>query len=101
MPDPVSEAARILGERLRDERLRIAASQEDVAHLADMNVSNYGKIERGLGNPKVHTLVTIAGVLGVDPGKLLSGIDGDMVPGRPRVYRAVDFIREREARARS
>lgn len=101
MPEPLSEAARVMGERLRVERIRIGASQEDIAHLAGMNVSNYGKIERGLGNPTMHTLVTIAGVLGVDPGAILTGLGGHTVPGRPRVYSAADYVRERESRARS
>jgi transcriptional regulator with XRE-family HTH domain len=51
MPQPISDAARILGERIRERRIALACSQEEIAHLAGMNVSNYGKIERGLGNP--------------------------------------------------
>jgi hypothetical protein len=51
MPAPVSEASRLLGERLRAARLRAACSQDEIANLAGMNVANYGKIERGLGNP--------------------------------------------------
>lgn len=101
MPDPNSEAARILGERVRDERLRLNLSQEEIAHLAGMNVSNYGKIERGLGNPNFHTLVRIAAVLGRDPGDLVHGLNGTMVPEKPELYTAADFIRERRARERS
>ncbi len=98
MPKPVSEAARLLGERLRDLRLKAACSQEEVANLANMNVSNYGKIERGLGNPELHTLVRLATVLGVDTAELVAGIGGDALPERRRVFTARDYVREREAR---
>ncbi len=98
MPKPVSEAARLLGERLRDLRLKAACSQEEVANLANMNVSNYGKIERGLGNPELHTLVRLATVLGVDAAELVAGIGGDTLPERRRVFTARDYVREREAR---
>jgi transcriptional regulator with XRE-family HTH domain len=97
--EPVSEASRLLGERLRDLRVKIACSQEEIANLASMNVSNYGKIERGLGNPELHTLIRLATVLGVDAAELLTGIKGDALPEKRRVFTARDFIREREQRA--
>jgi transcriptional regulator with XRE-family HTH domain len=98
VPDPVSEAARILGERLRDLRIKTACSQEEIANLAEMNVSNYGKIERGLGNPELHTLIRLAGVLGVDAADLLTGIKADQLPEKRRVFTAKDFVRERSRR---
>jgi transcriptional regulator with XRE-family HTH domain len=98
MPEPISDAARILGERIRQVRLRLAISQDDVANLAEMNVSNYGKIERGLSNPRFHTLVRIAQVLGVDPGVLVKGIPGDSLPGTSHSFTAKDFVRERQTR---
>lgn len=98
MSEPISDAARILGERLRDRRNKLALSQEEIANLAGMNVSNYGKIERGIGNPNFHTLVRIASVLGVDPGSLIKGIEASSLPERREVFTAADFVRERRAR---
>ncbi|MCU1524738.1 MAG: hypothetical protein JWO18_1632 [Microbacteriaceae bacterium] len=98
MSEPISDAARILGERIRDRRNKLALSQEEIANLAGMNVSNYGKIERGLGNPNFHTLVRIASVLGVDPGTLIEKIDAESLPDRVHAFSAADFIRERRAR---
>jgi transcriptional regulator with XRE-family HTH domain len=51
MAEPLSDASRVLGERLRDQRLKLGLSQEDIAHLAGLNVSNFGKIERGAEQP--------------------------------------------------
>jgi transcriptional regulator with XRE-family HTH domain len=96
--EPVSEASRLLGDRLRDLRLKLACSQEEIANLASMNVSNYGKIERGLGNPELHTLIRLASVLGVDAAELLAGITGDALPDKRRVFTAKDFVRERSQR---
>jgi transcriptional regulator with XRE-family HTH domain len=95
MVEPVSEASRLLGDRLRDLRLKNACSQEEIANLASMNVSNYGKIERGLGNPELHTLIRLASVLGVDVAELLADIKGDALPEKRRVFTAKEFVRER------
>jgi transcriptional regulator with XRE-family HTH domain len=98
MSQPISNAARILGERIRDRRTTLALSQEEIANLAGMNVSNFGKIERGLGNPNFHTLVRIASVLGVDAGTLIAQIGADSLPELVETFTAADFIRERRAR---
>ena len=98
MSEPISDAARILGERIRDRRTKLALSQEEIANLAGMNVSNYGKIERGLGNPNFHTLVRIASVLGIDPGTLIERISAESLPKQAETFSAADFIRERRAR---
>ena len=99
MPQALSEAARLLGERIRVERIRLAVSQDDVANLAGINVSNYGKIERGLSNPTFHTVVRIAAVLGVDPGDLVKELGADSLPARLETFSAKDFIRERTRRS--
>ena len=96
MSEAQSEASRVLGGRVRDARVALALSQEETAHLAGMNVSNYGKIERGMGNPSLHTIVRIAAVLGVDPGGFVRELRGDQLPERRAVYTAADYVRERE-----
>ena len=98
MPKALSDAARVLGERIRAERLKLGVSQDDVANLAGINVSNYGKIERGLSNPTFHTVVRIAAVLEVDPGSLLAGLDESSLPRSVETFTARDFVRERTKR---
>jgi transcriptional regulator with XRE-family HTH domain len=90
-----SDASRLIGERIRGERQRVGITQMDVANLAGLNVANYGRIERGIGNPNIETLLRIAGVLGVDAADFVRGISIDQLgPTRPR-YTAADFLRER------
>lgn len=98
MAKHLSEAARVLGERIREQRLKYAISQDDVANLAGMNVSNYGKIERGLSNPTFHTVVRIAAVLDVDPGVLVAGLDESTLPPSVETFTARDFVLERTKR---
>jgi len=88
----------MLGERIRQERLKFAVSQDDIANLAGINVSNYGKIERGLSNPTFHTVVRIAAVLGVDPSVLVQGLGADSLPAVETTYTAREFVRERSSR---
>lgn len=99
MPEPISHAARLLGDRIREARLKLSLSQEEIANLAIMNVSNYGKIERGLSNPTFHTVVRIAAVLGTDPGDLVAGILGRDLPPVPQSFTAADYVREKSARS--
>ena len=96
---PASVASRVVGERFRERRLELGSSQEEVAHLAGLNMSNYGKIERGLSNPTMHTLVRIAAVLDIDPGTVIAGLTADDLPPGDEAYTVQDFIRERQSRA--
>lgn len=98
VPDPASEASRLFGERVRTERLRLGLSQDEVAHLAGMNVSNYGKIERGIGNPVLHTIVRLAAVLDADPAAFVSGLGADHLPPLLEAFSAADYVREQRRR---
>ncbi|RFA14719.1 hypothetical protein B7R22_08330 [Subtercola boreus] len=98
MPELHSEAARIFGDRVRSSRLQLGVSQEHVAELAEMHVTNVGKIERGQTNPSLSTIVALAGALSADPGSWLTGIRPEMVPGRSHTLTAAEFIRERTQR---
>lgn len=80
MPEPSSEASRILGDRLRRRRRQLSLNQETVAHLAGLNVSNYARIDRGHGNPTFHTLIRLAAVLGLEPGELMTGFSAEHLP---------------------
>jgi transcriptional regulator with XRE-family HTH domain len=80
MAESKSEASHILGARLRSRRLELSLNQEDVAHRAGLNVSNYARVERGYGNPTFYTLVRLALVLVMEPGQLLSGLTSEHLP---------------------
>ena len=60
-------------------------TQEIFAHLAPMDRSFYGRVERGKQNLALVTLCRVAGALGVHPSRLLDGIDPiDLPPPAPR-----------------
>jgi transcriptional regulator with XRE-family HTH domain len=99
MPAPRSEAFRLLGERFLAERERMGLTQMELSNLAGMNVANYGKIERGMGNPNLETLVRLASVLGVDPGSLITGLKASQLPPTKETFTAADFVRERQRRS--
>jgi len=101
VPEQRSNAAGIIGDRIRDARLTFGLPQSDIAHLAGMDVANYGKLERGQSNPTLETLVQVATVLGVDLGALTSGLSGlDMLPPSESVFTAADFLEARGRRTR-
>ena len=98
LPEPLSKVTRILGERIRIPRVKLAWSQEEIAHLAGMNVSNFGTIECGLGNPNFHTRERIASVLGIDPAVLVAKIGANALPDLAETFTAADFVRKRRRR---
>jgi transcriptional regulator with XRE-family HTH domain len=96
--DP-SNASRIVGGRLKTARLELGVSQMDLAYLAGMNVANYGKIERGVGNPTLDSLVRLAGVMGLDPGTLVAGLGLADLPPVKSSYTVAEFLREKQRKA--
>ena len=102
MSAPRSRAAQVFGQRVREARIALGMSQEDIANLADMHVTNFGRVERGEANSELHTIVRIATALNIDPGQLMAGLYGsEMLPDRSHAYSVADFIaarREHESR---
>ncbi|KRC50674.1 hypothetical protein ASE16_06625 [Leifsonia sp. Root227] len=94
-PEPLSPAAVIFGARVRNVRVELGLSQENVADLAQMHVTNYGKIERGVANPSLVTILRIASVFGVDVAALTAGLNGDHLPAAYSVLPAAEYLRSR------
>jgi transcriptional regulator with XRE-family HTH domain len=90
-----SAAARELGDRMRIEREKLGATQEDLAHFAGIDKANYGRIERGTGNPNFTTLLLIAEALQTEIEKLVSGITADQLGPRPKKLRIQDWLRDK------
>ncbi|MFJ8893273.1 helix-turn-helix domain-containing protein [Leifsonia sp. NPDC102414] len=85
----------IFGARVRNVRVELGLSQENVADLAQMHVTNYGKIERGVANPSLVTILRIASVFGVDVAALTAGLNGDHLPAAYSVLPAAEYLRSR------
>lgn len=60
-------------------RLELDLSQTRVAELADFPTANYGRLERGDGNPTLRTLAAIASALAMDPADLFSPNGDDLL----------------------
>ncbi|MFE4950296.1 helix-turn-helix domain-containing protein [Leifsonia sp. NPDC056665] len=98
MKQTTSRAAIRFGAKVRQARLALGLSQESIAELAQMHVTNYGKIERGLANPSLVTILRIASVLGTDIAPLTEGLTRDDLPADFDVLSADEFVRERTRR---
>lgn len=60
-----------LGERIRQAREKANLTQQEVAEMADINISYYAQIERGEVNPsfeKLHSITTALGIKTLDMG---------------------------------
>lgn len=62
------------GHRIRSTRSAAGLSQEELAHRAGLHRTYVGSVERGERNISLLNILTLATVLGVDPGSLVAGI---------------------------
>jgi transcriptional regulator with XRE-family HTH domain len=60
------------GENLKRVRLEKELSLRQLAHLADMSHNGIHEIEKGIANPSLTTIITLARALGVEPAALIS-----------------------------
>lgn len=101
MADGGSDAARIVGDRIRDLRTRLGVTQQELGESAEIHFTNIGKIERGETNPGLVVLVRLAAALGVDPGTLIGGIGTESLPDKPRLVTIADLKAARERQVRN
>lgn len=74
---PVSDAARLFGERVRARRHELGLSQESLAEGTSLHWSFIGRIERGQANLTLHNIVRVAAALDIDAGDLVRGLRPD------------------------
>jgi transcriptional regulator with XRE-family HTH domain len=82
VPDSSRSAFAVVGERIRLARVERNLTQEDVAHAAGMNLSYYGKLERGQNNPTLDTLIRVADVIGAPLPDLVTDLATAQLPAR-------------------
>lgn len=70
------------GRRVRDLRLRQGLSQEELAHVSELDRSYVGGIERGERNIGLDNIHRIADALGVRVAELFAGSDEDPIESR-------------------
>lgn len=64
----------VLGDRLRIARKQAELSQEELAHRSGLHRTYISLVERGGRNISMLNLLTITGVLGVDPAEIVQGL---------------------------
>jgi transcriptional regulator with XRE-family HTH domain len=74
MPEPLSPATRVFGERVRERREALGLSQESLAAQSGIHWTFLGQVERGRRNISLHNLLKVAKGLGVDAGALVQGL---------------------------
>ncbi len=77
---PVSEATRQFGARVRSHRTRLGWSQERLGDACGIHWSMVGQIERGQRNVGLHNILKLAAALEIDPGVLIEGLE----PPKPK-----------------
>lgn len=63
-PEMAHPVARLLGARLKAERVKLGLTQTQLAQAAGTTASYISFIERGLGNPTFEMILKLAGAVG-------------------------------------
>ena len=66
-----ADVAEAFGAVVKEARLKAGVSQEELAHLAQLERSYFGRVERGRSQPTLFALLKIAGALGYKGAKLV------------------------------
>ena len=61
-----------IGKRLKEARLKLELTQEDVAKKAGLHVNSYAKLERGEVGVSIETLEKLAKILKIKSSEVLS-----------------------------
>ncbi|WP_162621922.1 helix-turn-helix domain-containing protein [Microbacterium suaedae] len=101
MAAPHPDVSVEVGRRIAHLRAKTGVSARALAECADMDLSNYQKIERGRGNPTVATLLQIATALEVDVGELVTGLDAEDLHNGHYPYGYTEIPAQRRRRRRS
>ena len=64
-----------LGQKIREQRLALGISQEELAGAACLHRTYIGSVERGERNVSLQNIVAIAKALSISPSSLLEGIE--------------------------
>jgi transcriptional regulator with XRE-family HTH domain len=67
-------AREVFARNLRAERKRLNLSQEALGFRCNLNMSEVSRLECSQRDPRLATIVKLAGALGVPPARLLDGI---------------------------
>lgn len=91
MPENRLDPRVVLGQRLAALRIKQSLTIKGLGAAAELDESNLRIIEKGSGNPRLATILKIAGVLEADLGELFEGLDPYGLTGKDRPRALSEF----------
>ncbi|MGI9426475.1 MAG: helix-turn-helix domain-containing protein [Hyphomicrobiaceae bacterium] len=67
----------VFGDLIRQHRLELGLSQEELGHQANLHRTYISSVERGIRNPTITVLHRIANALDLTVSELLDGLEDD------------------------
>jgi transcriptional regulator with XRE-family HTH domain len=67
-------AAESFGKQVARHRAKAGITQEELGHLSSVHRTEIGLLENGHRQPRLDTIIKIAGALDVDPCELIKGL---------------------------
>jgi len=89
----MSKAAELVGQRIREYRLKKGLSQEELAHRAELHTAHLGRIERGEKNPTLESIEKIANALEISFEELFSFDVEPTNEKEPMIDKIVSYLR--------
>lgn len=88
----MSDIARIVGQRIRNYRVRCGFSQEKLAELSGCHPSYIGQLERGEKNATLESIEKITKALNISLSKLFEKLDSNENNGRCIPLECYEFL---------
>ena len=89
----MSKIIELIGQRIREYRLKEGLSQEELAHRAGMNAAHLGRIERGEKNPTFESIEKIVDALGITFEELFNFDSSSKETEEPLVERIASYLK--------
>lgn len=90
----LSNFDRHISARIRERRMMIGATQQDIARRMGVSYQQFHKYESGVNRVSAGRLLEIADVLGVEPSYFFEGLDrGELAESAPRRRLLIELSR--------
>jgi len=72
--EPIKEAITIFGRQVRNTRIQLNMTQEELAYEVELSPNYIGYIERAEREPGIYQIIAISFALGVSPSHLFNDV---------------------------
>ncbi|WP_089749764.1 helix-turn-helix domain-containing protein [Halobacillus alkaliphilus] len=73
--EPIEEAIAIFGTQVRNKRIHLDMTQEELAYEVELSPNYIGYIERAERHPGIYQIIAISFALGVSPSYLFNDVN--------------------------